>query len=67
MTTRIEPPPAGRIEDGAGRRGGPKVMWKAHESFRYADDYGEHDIVAGITCVAPGHPLTRKWPERFSP
>jgi hypothetical protein len=68
MTTRIELPPAGRIkEDGAGRRGGPKVMWKALVSFRYADDYGEHEIEAGKTFVAPGHPLTRRWPGRFLP
>jgi hypothetical protein len=68
MTRMIELPRAGRIGlPSAGRRGGPSVMWKALESFRYADDYGEHEITAGITFVAPGHPLTRKWPERFLP
>jgi hypothetical protein len=31
----------------------------------YTDEYGRHEIEAGITRVAPDHPLAKRRPEAF--
>jgi hypothetical protein len=31
----------------------------------YTDEYGRHEIKAGITRVAPDHPLAKRRPEAF--
>jgi hypothetical protein len=57
-------------EEASGRRSirviAGEGMLIAKVDGTYTDEFGRHEIKAGITRVAPDHPLARRRPEAFS-